>query len=548
MTDDNGVGEVTINGAVATPTAGVYVLNATGLKIGANVFTIVAKDVAGKQATNQVTITRAWKDTIAPVVDRQTGTGPKSVDNAVSTTTVSWSVADTLLDKVTIQGVARTSTTNVYTVSIGLVVGSNKVALVATDKQGNATTDEFIVVRNAPAPVHGAAAGNYIGTLYDTIKATGADSIQYSIDGIDWRRAVNGVAAVKSSGTFDIHAKSWPGEVVTKLRVTIRQVKTVKTRGENSFFLMEDGTVWGAGTNYSGQLGDNSTTASPSAKQLMTDVADVAAGADHTLFLKTDGTVWGTGSENYYGELCAVPGGAPVLQPKLIAGGYKAIAAGTTTTFLQRSTDGRWYSCGANGSGELGTGYVSETQSYLSPIALTEPVTVVPGHMFTLFLKPDGSVWGSGNNGYGPMPIPDGTSPDDQVPSLRYGGAIGAAAYGHSLLINRDGTVSTFGGNSRLGGTDGINTATAVAAGQTTSVFLLSDGSVYISGELSPFERAIVPIKLMDGGATITAGSETVFVVKTDGTLWGYGSNASGSFGIGEAGKGGYTAPYRINF
>jgi alpha-tubulin suppressor-like RCC1 family protein len=62
----------------------------------------------------------------------------------------------------------------------------------------------------------------------------------------------------------------------------------------HSLFLKTDGTVWATGGNYSGELGNGTTTDNFNPEQVLTGVQVVSAGGSHSLFLKKDGTVWAT--------------------------------------------------------------------------------------------------------------------------------------------------------------------------------------------------------------------------------------------------------------
>ena len=64
--------------------------------------------------------------------------------------------------------------------------------------------------------------------------------------------------------------------------------------GTFSLALKSDGTVWGWGSNLSGQLGDGTTTqrAIPLKLPGLSGVVTVAAGNSHSVALKSDGTVW----------------------------------------------------------------------------------------------------------------------------------------------------------------------------------------------------------------------------------------------------------------
>ncbi|MEK7391174.1 MAG: glycosyl hydrolase family 8, partial [Fibrobacterota bacterium] len=149
ITDDAGVSSVKVNGVLVSSSSGVYTWNATGLNIGANVFRIVAVDVVNKSSSDSVVITRAWKDSVSPVVSRRNG-GPARVASTIDTATLSWSVSDSMLKEVRLNDVALVGQSGVFTKTISLIVGSNPVVLVAEDRAGNLTTDTFTIFRNEP--------------------------------------------------------------------------------------------------------------------------------------------------------------------------------------------------------------------------------------------------------------------------------------------------------------------------------------------------------------------------------------------------------------
>ena len=70
-----------------------------------------------------------------------------------------------------------------------------------------------------------------------------------------------------------------------------------------SLLIGSDRSLWAWGANWSGQLGDGTTTNRSTPTQVLTGVADVAGGLYHTLALKTDGSLW-TWGYNGYGQLC----------------------------------------------------------------------------------------------------------------------------------------------------------------------------------------------------------------------------------------------------
>ena len=67
--------------------------------------------------------------------------------------------------------------------------------------------------------------------------------------------------------------------------------------------LKRDGSVWTAGRNIYGALGDESKTDSTRFKKVIdSGVKAVATGYSHTAVLKQDGSVWATG-RNHLGQL-----------------------------------------------------------------------------------------------------------------------------------------------------------------------------------------------------------------------------------------------------
>lgn len=537
VTDDVGIASVEINGTVITANAGIYVFEAKNLAIGKNEVKIVAKDVAGKSSSDLVTITRAWKDTIAPSIVRQTGTKPQSVPNGTTSISVSWTVTDSLLKTVTIQGVAKTlSSIGIYSATIPLTVGNNSVSIVAVDNQGNTTKDEFIVVREAPAAKHSATSGKYIGTVYDTLLAPGADSIQYSIDGINWKTAINGIAQVKATGVFSLTAKSFPGGAASKIDLEMKQVKQIKSNGSSSWFVMEDGSAWATGNNGNGQLGTGSTAGEFTPIKVMSDVKSISAGSYHTLFLLNDGSLYATGA-NFSGELCDGTLSAGEFSPKKIASGVSKIAAGGSTTFYQIGST--LYGCGSNYNGQLAVGYTSLSEPTPLKIPLDNITTASVGSEFSLFINSYRIASGAGNNSNGELGLGEVTG--DSVSRTITADAVDISAGSqHAVFLLSDRSVRTTGGLGNGNGTAEKQTtpyqlsipngASAISASDRSTLILSRDGKLYFTGLLvTTWDRwpggpeYLSPTVFANDVASIAAGGLHHYFIKTDGTLWAFG-------------------------
>jgi alpha-tubulin suppressor-like RCC1 family protein/uncharacterized membrane protein len=230
-----------------------------------------------------------------------------------------------------------------------------------------------------------------------------------------------------------------------------------------------DGSVWTWGENVAGQLGNGTTTNSPTPIQVLgpggvgflTGVVKVAAGSRHVMALKSDGTVWAWGT-NGEGELGDNATSTMETTPVQVTGpngvGFLTgiIAIGTTSNHtLAVRADGAVFAWGINPYGQLGTG--TTTPSFVPyPVAvstisgLTKNPSVSAGGEHSLAADPiTGKAWGWGWDPYGQ--VGDGTlSQDVLTPSLVAAPVsfteVGAGIW-HSVGLGSDGSVWTWGYN-----------------------------------------------------------------------------------------------------
>ena len=182
--------------------------------------------------------------------------------------------------------------------------------------------------------------------------------------------------------------------------------------------------------------------------------------------------------------------------------------------------DGTLWMWGYNGEGQLGQNQ-NEDAKRSSPIQI--PGTNWSGVKITeervIATKSDGTMWGWGNNGAGALGQNNETkySSPVQIPGTTWSDEFATGLY-HTLAIKTDGTLWTWGNgyNGDLGnGTSGSN-----------------------AHRSSPVQ---VP------GTTwseIGGGDKEMIAIKTDGTMWAWGSNTYG--GLGQNSRTNYSSPKQI--
>jgi alpha-tubulin suppressor-like RCC1 family protein len=281
------------------------------------------------------------------------------------------------------------------------------------------------------------------------------------------------------------------------------------TKTSGSLGLKTNGTIWAWGFNNNGQLGLNHriNMSSPTQIGSLTNWADIGQGQYHGLAIKGDGTLW---------------------------------------------------SFGYNAEGQL---LSNNTVARSSPVQVgssTDWRNVYPGLNYALFIKTDDKLWGGGENWRGNLG--NSTAYNYYSSPVQIGSASwskAAAGHNHSLAIKTDGTLWAAGfnivGELGIGNTNLTATFTQVGSATTwtqisaiwrNSYGIQSDGSLWSWGNNNGFGELgrssgyrEVPSRIgsdtwtqiSQGPDTGTAGS--LAAIKTDGTLWTWGSNGNGRLG-----------------
>jgi len=340
----------------------------------------------------------------------------------------------------------------------------------------------------------------------------------------------------------------------------------VAAAGNHSVTLKTDGTLWGWGENNFGQVGDGSQISrnAPVRIGTGTDWTNVAAGYYHTVALKADGSLW-TWGDNTKGQLGDNLSAASRSVPVKIGSdtNWAAIAAGDFHT-LALKTDGTLWAWGDNSSGQVGSGAVVPG---IQPVPVkigtgTDWSSVAAGGTHSVARKTNNTLWGWGSNSAGQLG--NGTALDAVAPVqtkllppfVNDNWSAVAAGQTHSAALKTDGSLWSWGSNAsgRLGNGTILNSGVpvresgnstdwvAVAAGDNHTMGLKANGTLWswggnVNGQLGNGTNldALAPVKIVADTDWIvaTAGSTHSVALKVNGTVWSWGGNSSGQLGDG---------------
>jgi alpha-tubulin suppressor-like RCC1 family protein len=318
----------------------------------------------------------------------------------------------------------------------------------------------------------------------------------------------------------------------------LKGVSAISVAGLSLFATLEDGSVQVFGPNFSGQLGDGTTTTREelTAAPLLKGLTSVSGGGFHTCGLGQGGQVlcWGSNSHGELGqppeggERCTIDGRdqscrkAPTVVPGL--SGATAVSAHSQTSTCARMGDGTVQCWGDNRTGALGDGTATSraTPRPVSGLSGVAEVTVGGGVIYGGFAcarLQDGTVQCWGSNIYGQL-------------------GSGSSKHTCKDLFSQDKPCSL-----TPQPVPGVSGVVQLSLGDGFACARLQDGSVTCwgnngSGELgrnaiSTGTHPPAPVTGLNSVAQLAVGTNSVCARRTDSSLWCWGGNEGRQVGDG---------------
>jgi alpha-tubulin suppressor-like RCC1 family protein len=207
--------------------------------------------------------------------------------------------------------------------------------------------------------------------------------------------------------------------------------------------------AWCWGTNTQGQLGDGTTTDSPTPKKLAVagTWAQLAVGGGDVCGVQTDGSLWCWGSP-LYGLDGHGPSAVSVVPPARIGSDtdWAQVAIGDSNFACARKTTGAIACWGYNGVGNIGDGTTTTRTTPTIVGTDTDWTQVTTGSSHTCALKSNGAAWCWGGNGYGQ--VGDGTRVANRPSPTRVvdSGYVAIDAHASTTCgIKTDGSIACWG-------------------------------------------------------------------------------------------------------
>ena len=368
-----------------------------------------------------------------------------------------------------------------------------------------------IVNRSSPAQV---------GTLtgWSTVCAGQSHSVATRTDGTLWAWGL-GTSGELGQVTAAV-SRSSPTQIGTLTAWSV-----VDGGNFYTLALRTNGTMWSWGVGGSGQLGEVTGIASRSSPiqiGTLTSWSSIVLNFNHAMARKTDNTlwVWGLGTSGQLGQVTAIVNRSSPTQIGTLTT-WSSLAVGTTHSLAVR-TNGTLWAWGIATSGQVGDSTKLTRSSPVQIGTLTGWASVAGGASHSVARRTDGTIWAWGQTTIGQLGnLEDGTrfSPIQIGTLTNWAMVTSNQANSYTHARKTDGTLWAWG--------DAVTTG---VLGQVTD----------IANRSSPVQIGT----LTNWSNIVGAGVSHVLAVKTNGSIWAWGTGTQGQ--VGDSAKVGRSSPVQI--
>ncbi len=346
----------------------------------------------------------------------------------------------------------------------------------------------------------------------------------------------------KQSVTFEIAATAKEGYSIASIMFmpSVGEVQTVQG-DQAEFTVTSSGTVVvntksnGAQSPVAGV--QSGITASAHSSYYLTETGDLYA--------------WGMNKNGILG----IPGNSSVSVPTLVASGVAKVEVchsndaennNNDTMMAYLTLDGELYTVGCNSAGQLGRNGTT-TDDRVGLVKFDKKIKDISvGHDHLLVLDEEGVLWGVGSNTYGQLGKSNDGGTTTKFQMVASGVKLIAAGRRNTFYTDANNTCYVLGDNRwQKFGKDAekystphqlLKNVTYMSTGEHQVVMVTANGDLYYAGwrTLNGWgqgQGAGGAVKLTSSVKKAVLHHSNMLILKTDGSVWGYGNNMGGAMG-----------------
>jgi len=293
---------------------------------------------------------------------------------------------------------------------------------------------------------------NNIISNIKSISAGSSHSLAVKDDGTLWVTVFNNWGQLGNENTNTVY--KWT-QISTSI---VSNIKSVAAGSMHSLALDNNGNLWVTGNNQSGQLGNSAINTSTNKWQkipdnIISNVKFIAAGGSSSFAIRNDGTLWVAG-ENSFGQLgnennTNVTSWSQI--PTNIISNVKAVATNGIFSLAVKD-DGTLWVTGHNDVGQLGTGNTNDINKWtqISTTIISKVKTVSCGGYHSLAITNDGKIYGTGQNDCGQLGTGDNNNKNNWTYIQTISNLVNiSAGFNYSILIRENGEIFVTGKNDQ---------------------------------------------------------------------------------------------------